>query len=402
MANVYAVKNGNWSDPTVWNTGALPTTADDVYPNNFTVTVNQNITVLSLRNGVASPIVAGGTFALANGIIVTVTANIGFYPSAGTLTRITGSDTATINGNIGGGLAGTSLLISQSANITISGSVIGNTGTGANSITHASSGILIVTGSASGGTGTNTHGITLSNSGSINILGLVTGGTSTTAHGINSTSTGTITITGSITGGTSTGNGVNLTSTGILLAYGRVQASIGTSGIISSAASTIQLIGPVSSSITFPGVQSTSATATNIFTGPFYNTRNYNAVFAQNLQLISGSTPTWTFDTETYGTQRTLYTDRDPQTYPSASDVRSGITYGATNELTGSVIIPPTSSVTQGVLVDTATGSASFTIQNAWTTPTSSLTGSTAIGTRLKNTATVANVAAAISSKGTI
>jgi hypothetical protein len=77
MANRYAIANGNWSNSAIWNGGlGLPTTADDVYPNNFTVTVDQNITVLSLRNGAASPIVAGGTFALANGIIVTVTANI--------------------------------------------------------------------------------------------------------------------------------------------------------------------------------------------------------------------------------------------------------------------------------------------------------------------------------------
>ena len=48
MANVYATKTGNWSDVTVWNTGALPTAADDVRPNGFTVTINQDITVTTL------------------------------------------------------------------------------------------------------------------------------------------------------------------------------------------------------------------------------------------------------------------------------------------------------------------------------------------------------------------
>jgi hypothetical protein len=33
MANVYAVKNGNWSDTTLWNTGSLPAIIDDVYAN---------------------------------------------------------------------------------------------------------------------------------------------------------------------------------------------------------------------------------------------------------------------------------------------------------------------------------------------------------------------------------
>ena len=37
MAIVRAVKTGVWSDTTVWNTGSLPTSADDVYSNNFTV-----------------------------------------------------------------------------------------------------------------------------------------------------------------------------------------------------------------------------------------------------------------------------------------------------------------------------------------------------------------------------
>ena len=408
MANVYAVKNGNWSDTTVWNTGALPTAADEVYPNNFTVTVNQNITVLSLRNGVSSPIVAGGTFALANGIMVTVTAGIGFNPSTGTLTRITGSDSATINGNIGGGLAGTSLLISQSSNITISGSVTGNTGTNTNSITHASSGILIITGSVRGGSGANAHGITLSSSGSINILGSSTGAIGTNVgHGINSTSTGIITITGSITGGATsagppTGVGVNLTSTGTLLISGSVQAQAGAFGIASSAASTIQIIGPVFSSITFPGVQSTSTTAINIFTGPFYNVNNRNAVYAVNLQLISGSTPTWTFDTETNLEQRTLYTADFPGNFPSASNVRQGTVFGNTGQFTGTVAIPVASNVLKGVLLDNTTGSASFTTQNVWSVLTSSLNVTESIGERLQNASTVATDGILITSKGTL
>lgn len=44
MATRFAVKTGVWSDTTVWNTGALPTSADTVYPNGFTVTIDQDIT----------------------------------------------------------------------------------------------------------------------------------------------------------------------------------------------------------------------------------------------------------------------------------------------------------------------------------------------------------------------
>jgi hypothetical protein len=40
MANVYAVANGNWSAGATWNTGSVPTSADDVFANNFTVNVD--------------------------------------------------------------------------------------------------------------------------------------------------------------------------------------------------------------------------------------------------------------------------------------------------------------------------------------------------------------------------
>ena len=73
MALRYAVASGNWSDTATWNGGTLPTSADDVYSNNFTVTIDQNITVLSLRNTAGSPAVAGGKFVLTNGITVNAT-----------------------------------------------------------------------------------------------------------------------------------------------------------------------------------------------------------------------------------------------------------------------------------------------------------------------------------------
>jgi hypothetical protein len=406
MANRWAITNGNWSNTATWNTGSIlgiPTASDDAYSNNFTVTVDQNITVLSLRNGASAPIAAGGTFALANGVTVTVTAANGLLASVANLTRITGSDSATIIGNFGSGnIAGPALLISQSANVTVTGSITGGGNTGVTAINHASSGTLNISGSIQGGSGTNTHGITLSSSGSINMVGTITGGSSTTAHGINSTSTGIVTVTGSITGGTSTGAGINATSTGTILVSGSVQSGIGTSGVISSGASIMQIIGPVSSSIVAPGVQSTSTTAINTFTGPFLNRNNRNAVFAPNIQLISGSTPTWTFDTETYGEQRTLYTADYPGNFPSSADVRDGVVFGDINQFTGTVAIPSTGSVLKGVPVDNTTGSASFDTQSVWGINTNNLTVTGSLGARLRNVATVATDGAAIASKGTL
>jgi len=54
MATRFAVKTGNWSDTTLWDNGALPATTDDIHANGFTVTLDQDITVASLRNSVSS------------------------------------------------------------------------------------------------------------------------------------------------------------------------------------------------------------------------------------------------------------------------------------------------------------------------------------------------------------
>jgi hypothetical protein len=464
MPNRWAVANGNWSNTATWNNGAilgLPTASDDVYANQFNVILNQDISVNLLASaqltGTASN---GGTFitsgsrtiqTFASGTLGGFVVQIGAASPATSSCAlvVTGSDTVNINAvriasaaNAAGGTVPTGSINIKSSgitNISTSNSIQGITGP-AIRINSGSGGTCniqspVIFGDTFGGGGAARMAILIDsvNGYILNVTGSLQAGTNSNSGAIsNPVTIGAtniiINISGSVISDSSinvislTGGSTTLNITGpVLTRNASVAAAIVVTGgtfaniningdvtsglvsaIISTQPGTSSIAGSIIASSDSPGVQFTSATHFLSATGPFYNVNNRNAVFAPNLQLISGSTPTWTFDTETVGTQRTLYTDRDPQTYPSASNVRSGITYGATNEITGVVIIPPTSSVTQGVLVDNTTGSASFTIQNAWTTPTSSLTGSTAIGTRLKNTATVANVAAAISSKGTI
>jgi hypothetical protein len=50
MAVVYAISSGNWSSGAIWNTGSVPTSADDVFTNSFTVAMDTNATVNSLNN----------------------------------------------------------------------------------------------------------------------------------------------------------------------------------------------------------------------------------------------------------------------------------------------------------------------------------------------------------------
>jgi hypothetical protein len=50
MAIRYAVATGNYSNTAIWDNGAVPTSSDDVYANNFTVTIDGTYTAQSIRN----------------------------------------------------------------------------------------------------------------------------------------------------------------------------------------------------------------------------------------------------------------------------------------------------------------------------------------------------------------
>ena len=50
MATRFAIGNGNWSNTAIWDNGALPLSDDIIFANNFTVTIDQDITIGSLRN----------------------------------------------------------------------------------------------------------------------------------------------------------------------------------------------------------------------------------------------------------------------------------------------------------------------------------------------------------------
>lgn len=449
MPNRWPIASGSWSNAAIWSGSLIPTASDDVFTNNQRVNIDTNVTIRSIRNSATGSAIASTAsnmcFYLNDG--VTLTANAGgvignsFIGAIGFPTIIvSGSSSATIIANITSSIQyGTAIIIDNGASLTITGSIgapyngstqhrtIRTLSTGSlrisGSVFNADSAyfgsiiwiqaatrvdingnlfgsngpsgfytiqndvagaVITVTGSLIG----STAGTIIYNgaAGTIGISGsiLCTG----TTLGIDNRSTGTIIITGSVIA--ANGVAINNISTGTISITGSVAAGLGASGITTSGAGILRIIGPISSSVSFPGIQSTS-TGNVFLTGPFLNRNNRNAVFAQNLQLISGSTTTWTFDTETFGEQRTLYTQNYPGNFPSASNVRQGTVFGDTAQFTGTVAIPSTGSVLKGVPVDNVTGSASFTTQNVWSTPTSSLTASNSLGARLRNTATVAS-----------
>jgi hypothetical protein len=69
MATRFAVATGNFSNPAIWDNGAVPTSDDDVYANNRTITIDGTYTVQTIRNtvspvsvpNIATPIMTSNT-----------------------------------------------------------------------------------------------------------------------------------------------------------------------------------------------------------------------------------------------------------------------------------------------------------------------------------------------------
>jgi hypothetical protein len=323
----------------------------------------------------------GGTYILGNVI-----------GSVGACFRNDGSGEIVINGNVTAGNfgGGFGIVNAGNGNITVYGNLIANANT---PISNTGNGNIFVSGTI---VPTTNAGLGIGNSGlgNITVVGVVSGSTAASAGavGISNTSLGTIQITGSVVGVRSAA----ISTTGDLYVTGSVTAGIAAAGITTTAARTYIIRGPISASIGAVGFSSTSTSAVNLFTGPFYNTGSFNAVYAYRMQVFNQPTR-WTFDTEVPGVQKTLTTIESITGAPVSSDVRQGVAYGLNGNLTGSLIIPDSSTVRSGVIVDTATGSAVFTAQDMFNVLTQNITTPGSIGELLTRASTVQTAGATIS-----
>lgn len=396
---------------------------------------------------------ASGSFISTDGIQVAVAtgstaATYGIYAGtggvAGTNTGcfvITGSHFVGITGSIvggsGTGVAGQNkhgLLITNNGTGSIIGNICGgqvqNLATSANNYgIFIIAGSVTVTGSLIGGAsnecvalailnGTASISGTLALSGfaspiiigagnaQVNFTGTSSPGTSTnspyanvTAIKVAGNNTGVINYNGPVTSGhvpcirlsagTST---VNITGSVSCQGLGNTVDS----AIISSVASTINISGSITAAPNIPAIQSTSTSGLIRVNGSLISQNNYPAIYSPKIQLVSNSTPTYTLQTDTLNKNITLYDISFTSSLPTQTDVRSGSLYGGSNELSGSMSIPASSSVRYGVLIDTTTGSATLTPQDIFDYAVYSLTGSNTIGSRLQNIATTQTTAATI------
>lgn len=207
MADRWAVASGNWSSTATWNGGTLPTAADDVYADGYTVTIDQNVTVLSIRTTQRTGGTAGGGFTSStSGLILNFT---GTGILAGSTVCLTLAANTTLNSNITGSSTVNNAhgLLVNSGTITLTGNVSPGTVASGNSqgwgISVTGTSTLNMIGNVVGTSGNNSIGITGGSSSTINITGNVTASATDNGSGHGVSISGTINVTGTVTGGSS-------------------------------------------------------------------------------------------------------------------------------------------------------------------------------------------------------
>lgn len=404
MANRWAVASGNWSNTATWNGGTLPTSADDVFSNTFTVNVDQDIDVISLRNTATTGVSVGGVF---NFNTANITANVSgqFFIGSVNLCTITATTgTVTINapaavvtipniswavfnvtGNCNFNLTATSLSTAgnnQNGNIVwktagtgtlnIIANLIGGASNGANTpytvrVSNTATGVVNITGNLTGGTASGGNQAYSNITGSItNITGNITGGSGQTAITVSSQ----INLTGTITGGSGVGVVGIFNLSGILNHIGTCQASTGASAIGGN-----------------PSGQTT------ILTGPFLKNGSIVAVASQSFTINSAYNPYFEFR-RSNGTD-VVYVDQSTLNFPAVGNVRLGTTY-ASGLYTGTLNVPTAAQVLAGIPVDNTVGTLLMSPSDFWNYLISSGFTAGSIGERLQNASTVATTGSQI------
>lgn len=122
------------------------------------------------------------------------------------------------------------------------------------------------------------------------------------------------------------------------------------------------------------------------------------AVYALQYQVTPTTVPSYTrFPVDRFNNFTDFYTSDATFSYPSSADVRQNTTY-SNNTLTGSMIVPPASSVYYGVRVDNETGTGYLDYNNIWNVPISNIAESNSIGRRLKSSVTTSQLSAIVDS----
>lgn len=375
MAIRWAVASGNWSNTATWDGGTLPTSTDDVFANNFTVTIDQDITAITLRNtsNTSPAITQGGQFVVSGNtgtrnITLTGTRqsvsfnNSGLWQASSALTlfNVTATSGFTLNLSSPAASPNTNIgfLVTINGNCTINYSGIMNQNPSffsqfvANA--SASNGNLTIVGNPVGFSGTGVIQI-LASGYTLNVIGNVTAGAENAVY---LTQAATVNITGNVTAAASNAIAWNGGSGGVVNVTGNVTAAAAAGISNNSTNQTIVINGNVTASSSNNGIIGNTIGTIVTVNGNLTNVSDCMAVFAIKMRISPTTQQTWTF--QTGSGNRQLSTSNVFSGYPSVSDVRSGVVY-ASGSLTGTCNVPAAASVAFGVPVDNTTGTAIIT-----------------------------------------
>jgi hypothetical protein len=386
----YTAASGNWSTAANWNGGTLPTAGDDVYADGKTITIDINVNVATIRNTQRSGGTSGGTYLITTGgITVTCTGAQGtFSAGGGGLCTISAtSGTITINAviltsgtsNHGFIVSGAGCTVNFNGNLTTTGASI------ALSITGAS--VVNITGNILGGT--SSACCSISAAATLAVTGNVTGAAGGNGAGINNTTVAaTINITGNVTAQTGAGISSNQNST--INITGNCTAAT-QAAIVTTSSNLVTVVGTITASNLSVGINVSSCTIST----PCINASNgVNAVYASTVKIYASAVASWLYKDES-NNDKYLYSAGVALGNPLEADVRDATVYGASNELTGTMIVPNPSDVRISVPTDNTVGTGQLTAADFLAAISSSLDP---IAVRLKNVSTVDTTGAQMAS----
>ena len=385
MANIAAAQSGSFSATSTWVGGVVPGSGDVAFANTFTVTISNALTVQALSIGSGTGITAGGVFSLLNG------ANLTFTNASG---LVNGTESSPVVNTVSLGAGSTAVVSGPSLTPTA--------GFRGLAIAHSGSGTLnLITNISAATNQINAAGlVALSGIGTLNTTGSVVGHLSANGNAISGaivvSGSGTLNHTGSVVGGSfASSNPISGLALGILISASNASVTVNgpvtggspgyNPGIANSSSSTLTVNGVCTSSATAAAIGPGAAVQVTRLSGPLLlgPSGNINPVQAQSWRWAPTLVPTYMQVPQSDGsTLRLLYSaDNMPEAgYPAAGNVRHSVVYGPTQELTGTLVVPPPSSVAVGVVTDNTVGTAVLTAAAAaaavWGAETRTLTSS--------------------------
>jgi hypothetical protein len=364
MATRYAIAAGVWSNPAIWDGGvAKPTLTDDVYSNNFSVTINEDINVGTIRttSNVSPAITAGGQFIVTGSLgtrNITLTSVLQGIVGNGTLVSTcpllinsTSGMTVNVNSIFTTAIANMYVYINGNCTVNLTGNINNIPNTGFNITALASGGTTNYIGTASVNSAQSTY--ILATSYNYNVIGNISGNGTfirLDANGLNLNLTGNITTTSSDSIFINS-TAATITITGNLLSTSGACISSGAGlGYVTNLTINGNVTGGINS---YAIVNMQSALAITTINGNIVNNGTRMAINVTNLRVSPSTSQTITVANSSGGT-RVFYAN-SVSDMPAVTDVRNGVVY-ASGALVGTCNVPSPDSVASGVPVDNTLG----------------------------------------------